>query len=180
MAITLRGDGFQYTSSGGINLKVNNTDLVENHQLAGGSTNQDQYLGGHVVRSYFAGYPNSGHGEGSVWATYTTTQTGCGNSTNSGFNASTGRFTAPKTGCYILSTAGITAGGDSDTRFAIMLNGTTAASHSISDRQTGNYSPTAVSVQWYMQAGDYAEATVYQDGSAHGGDWNHFSGVQIA
>ena len=179
MAITLRGDGFQYDSE--INLKVDNTDVVETHGLAGGSTNADQYCGGHVVRSFFSGYPNGNHGTGSVWNNYTTSgATASANSTNSGFNASTGRFTAPKTGCYILSMSGITSSGDSDTRFAIMLNGNTNASHCISDRQTGNYSPTTIAVQWYLNAGDYAECTVYQDGNAHGGSWNHFAGVQIA
>ena len=48
MAITLRGDGFQYDTE--LNLKVDNTDVVEKHGLAGGSTNADQYCGGHVVR----------------------------------------------------------------------------------------------------------------------------------
>lgn len=178
MAITLRGDGFQYDSE--INLKVDNTDVVETHGLAGGSTNSDQYLGGHVVRSYFSGYPNSNHGTGSVWQTYTTTEVGSGNSTNSGFNAATGRFTAPKTGCYIFTMSGITSSGSSDTRFAIKLNGNNNASHCISDKQTGNYSPTVISATWYLNAGDYTECTVYSSGNAHGGSWNHFAGVQIA
>ena len=178
MAITLRGDGFQYDTE--LNLKVDNTDVVEKHGLAGGSTNADQYCGGHVVRSFFAGYPNSNHGTGSVWQTYTTSEVASGNSTNSGFNASTGRFTAPKTGCYILTMSGITSSGSSDTRFAIKLNGSNSASHCISDRQTGNYSPTVVSVTWYMSTGDYAECNVYESGNAHGGNWNHFAGVQIA
>ena len=76
--------------------------------------------------------------------------------------------------------SGITSSGSSDTRFAIKLNGSNSASHCISDRQTGNYSPTVVSVTWYLNQGDYAECSVYQDGNAHGGSWNHFSGVQIA
>lgn len=178
MAITLRGDGFQYDTE--LNLKVDNTDVVEKHGLAGGSTNSDQYLGGHTVRSYFAGHPNSGHSTGSVWNTYTTSEVASGNSTNSGFNASTGRFTAPKTGCYIFTMSGITSSGSSDTRFAIMLNGGTSASHTISDNWSSNYSPTVVSVTWYLNAGDYTECTVYSSGNAHGGSWNHFEGVQIA
>lgn len=178
MAITLRGDGFQYDTE--LNLKVDSTDVVETHGLAGGSTNADQYLGGHVVRSFFAGYPNGNHGEGNVWNSYTTTEAGCGNSTNSGFDASTGRFTAPKTGCYILTMSGIHHNGNSDTRFAIRLNGNTNASHCISDRTTGSYAPTVVSVTWYLNAGDYADCMVYQQGQAHGGSWNHFAGVQIA
>tara|TARA_B100001996_G_C18661249_1_gene593194 strand:+ start:605 stop:1141 length:537 start_codon:yes stop_codon:yes gene_type:complete len=178
MAITLRGDGFQYDSE--LNLKVDNTDTVETHGLAGGSTNSDQYCGGHVVRSFFSGYPNGGHGEGSVWNNYTMSEVGSGNSTNSGFNASTGRFTAPKTGCYILTMSGITHNGSSDTRFAINLNGNNNASHTISDRQTGSYSPTVISTTWYLNQGDYAECMVYGSGQAHGGSWNHFAGVQIA
>ena len=180
MAITLRGDGWQYDSAGGLNLKVSNTTLVENHQLAGGSTNSDQYVGGHVVRSYFSGYLNSTHGQGEVWGSYTTSGTASGNSTNSGFNASNGRFTAPKTGCYIFAMSGITSSGNSNTRFAIRFNGNNNASHSISDRGGGSYGPTVVNVQWYMGVGDYADCTVYQDGNAHGGNWNTFCGVQIA
>lgn len=180
MAITLRGDGWQYDSAGGLNLKVDNTDIVENHQLAGGSTNADQYVGGHVVRSFFAGYPNGGHSTGQIWDNYTTGGTGGGNSTNSGFNASTGRFTAPKTGCYIFAMSGITHNGSSNTRFAITFNGSNNASHSIADNGNGSFGPTVINTQWYMNAGDYAECTVYQDGEAHGGSWNTFSGVQIA
>ena len=179
MAITLRADGFQYDTE--INLKVDSTDIVEKHGLAGGSTNSDQYLGGHVVRSFFAGYPNSTTGNGEVWSNFNTSaEPGSGNSTNSGFNASTGRFTAPQTGCYILTIAGITSGGASDTRFAIRLNGSNQASHSISDVGNGSYSPTVINCNWYMMAGDYADATVYSGGGAHGGSWNHFAGVQIA
>ena len=178
MAITLRGDGFQYDTE--LNLKVDNTDVVEKHGLAGGSANSDQYCGGHVVRSFFSGYPNNNHSTGQIWGDYTTSGTASGNSTNSGFNASTGRFTAPAAGCYIFSMSGITSSGSSDTRFAIKLNGANNASHTISDRQTGSYAPTVVSVTWYLNAGDYTECTVFESGNAHGGNWNMFAGVQIA
>ena len=64
--------------------------------------------------------------------------------------------------------SGITHSGDSNTRFAIKFNGNNNASHSIADKGGGSFAPTVITTQWYMNAGDYAEATVYQDGQAHG------------
>jgi hypothetical protein len=121
-------------------------------------------------------YPTSGTGTGAVWASYVAQH----NSTGSGFNASTGRFTAPAAGVYVLSMWGITASaGNTDIRHSMMKNGNTNASHCISSSNGGSYSPTNVTNVWYLAAGDYVECTVYQGGVAHSGDWNGFSGYYV-
>lgn len=127
------------------------------------------------LRPSFGGYPNSGLGTGSTWSNYSTFH----NTTNSGFNASTGVFTAPKAGQYVFSMWGISHQGNTDCRYALMKNGNNNSTHSITSPNGGNYSPVNITVTWNMALGDTASCTVYSGGMAHGGDWNGFSGHYV-
>lgn len=179
MSVTLGPNGFT-SDTNTLQTKINNTDVVENHTLAGGSTNPNVKMSIKKATPSWSGYVGGGTGNGEVWSNYTVTGAQRHNSANSGFDASTGRFTAPIAGTYIFNMFGITAtSGDTDIRYAIRRNGNTNSSHCISSSGGGNYSPTCVSVTWYMAVGDYADCSVYEGGSAHGGDWNGFSGLYV-
>ena len=169
MAITLGPDGFT-SDTADLNININNSTTVEQYTSRVKSNKR--------YRPAFGGYPNGGHGTGSVWNTYSTSF----NSTNSGFNASTGRFTAPLEGTYVFNMAGIshTPGTTStDIRYSMMRNGNQNSAHCITSNNGGNYSPVNNSVTWYLGVGDYVECYVYSGGQAHGGDWNHFSGYYV-
>jgi hypothetical protein len=164
MAITITSGSI--TSTGG--LTVNNS---------AGTVNQIDTVGRVLknLRPSFRGYPNAGTGTGQTWSNYSMQL----NTTNSGFNASTGIFTAPKAGVYVFSMWGISHQGNTDCRYSLMKNGNTNSSHCITSPNGGNYSPVNVTVAWYMNVGDNAGCTVYSGGVAHNGDWNGFSGHYV-
>lgn len=170
MSITLGPNGFSSDTTS-LNIKTSNTTTVESVQVGATSTKTPNKR----FRPSWGGYPNTGHGTGEVWSNYTVYH----NTTNSGWNSGTGRFTAPVDGVYVLNMNGITSGGDTDIRYAIMKNGNANSSHCISSRNGGSHAPTNVTVTWYLSAGDYAECTVYSNGAAHGGNWNYFSGYYV-
>jgi len=179
MAVTLTSNGFTSDSTT-LTFNINNTSVVENHTIAGGTINPNARVQKKCATPSWAGYVGGGTATGEVWSTYSVAGSNRHNSTNSGFNASTGRFTAPVEGVYVLNMYGITATSqDGDIRYAIRRNGSANASHCISSTGGGNYSPTCVSVTWYMLVGDYADCSVYEGGVAHGGDWNGFSGYYV-
>ena len=175
MAITLGPNGFS-SDSNTIKTQVSNTTVVENHTVAGGSTNANQRLPMKKHTPAWGGYPNGGHAQGQVWNNYTTSGNYTFNSPSSGFNAGTGRFTAPVEGTYVLSMGGISHQATNNCRYALRKNGNNNAAHCITSRDGGNYSTVCVSVTWYLALGDYVECIVYDQGRAHGGDWNYFHG----
>jgi len=178
MSITLGPNGFT-TDTQNLTVKVDNTTVVENHTLAGGTTNATQALPLKRSTPAWGGYPTNGHGTGQVWGGYSVSGGYRFNSTNSGFDASSGRFTAPVAGTYVLNMTGITNGANNNCRYALRYNGNNNACHCITSRDGGSHSTTGVSVTWYLNVGDYVECTVYQDGSAHGGNWNGFTGYYV-
>lgn len=110
-----------------------------------------------------------------VWANNTSVF----NTTNSGMNMTTGRFTAPIAGTYVFDMVGITDGNSGDTRYALMKNGSASAAHCITQNSTGNHGPTNVTVVWRLAVGDYVEPTVYSGASSHGAGWGYFSGYFV-
>ena len=70
MAITLGPDGFS-SDSNTIKTQVSNTTVVENHTVAGGSTNATQRLPMKHTPAW-GGYPTGGHAQGQVWNAYST------------------------------------------------------------------------------------------------------------
>lgn len=164
MSITIGPSGI--TSTGALNLQNNGLSSVTMDTT------------GRVLKNYkpsFRGYPQGGTGTGSTWSNFA----GGHNTTSSGFNASTGVFTAPKAGVYVFSMWGISHQGNTDCRYALMKNGDTSAAHGITSPNGGNYSPVNLTIQWYMAVGDTASCTVYSGGVAHSGDWNGFSGHYV-
>ena len=174
MSITLGPNGFE-SSTTDLKVKISSTTVVEDHRLAGGTVNSTQPM---PVKSYkpsWGGYPNQGHATDTIWSNYSMAH----NSQNSGFDSTTGRFTAPVAGTYVLNMGGIThtpGTTNTDIRYSLMRNGNQNSAHCISSNNGGNYSPTCVSVAWYLGVGDYVECKVYANGQAHGGNWNNFSG----
>ena len=177
MAITLGPNGFESNSTN-LKLAISNTTVVEDHRIAGGSTNPNQRIPVKKFKPSWGGHPNQGHGTDSVWTNYNMSF----NSTNSGFDITTGRFTAPVAGTYTINMGGIThtpGTTSTDIRYAIRFNGSNNACHNISSNSGGSYSPTCATVSWYMNVGDYCEPVVYQGGQAHGGSWNNYSGYYV-
>jgi hypothetical protein len=174
MAITLGPNGFESDSTD-LSLAINNTTIVEDHRLAGGSTNPNQRIPVKKFKPSWGGYPNQGHATDTVWSNYSMAH----NSTNSGFDSATGRFTAPIAGTYTINMGGITSGASSNIRYAIRFNGANNACHNICSSSGGNYAPTVANVSWYMNIGDYCECVVFSGASAHGGSWNNFSGYYV-
>jgi hypothetical protein len=101
------------------------------------------------------------------------------NTTNSGMNMTTGRFTAPIAGTYVFDMVGISEGGALDIRYALMKNGNTNTAHCITQSTTGNHGPTNVSVVWRLAVGDYVEPIVYSGAGTHGAGWGYFSGYFV-
>ena len=178
MSITLGPNGFT-TDTQNLTVKVDNTTVVENHTLAGGSTNSSLAMPIKRATPSWGGFPTGGHDQGQTWNNFSVSGSYRHNSTNSGFDSTTGRFTAPIAGTYVLNMTGITHNATNNCRYSLRHNGNRNAAHCISSRDGGNYSTTGVSVTWYLNVGDYVECEVYQDGRAHGGDWNGFTGYYV-
>jgi len=178
MSITLGPNGFT-TDTQNLTVKVGNTTVVENHTLAGGSTNPNQALPIKRATPAWGGYPTTGHGTAQIWQNYSVSGFGRFNSTNSGFDATTGRFTAPVAGTYVLNMNGINNGANNNTRYSMRYNGSVEYAKCITSRDGGSHSTTGVSSVWYLNVGDYVECDVFSGGSAHGGSWNGFSGYYV-
>lgn len=98
----------------------------------------------------------------------------------SGFNTSTGQFTAPIAGVYHFNMICMTTSSSGDSRFALYKNGAEFGPKTIVVSTQGNHhNNCSFATTCYLAQGDYVRPIMYSGSNTHNDTWNTFSGYYV-
>lgn len=94
------------------------------------------------------------------------------NNVGNGYSTSTGRFTAPVAGRYLMMTGILSRGGGAAINIQIRKNGTSVAV--AEDSRSGGFGEANITIVLNLAAGDYVDVNASQ--TTYGGQYDWFSG----
>ena len=116
---------------------------------------------------------------GSEWSAYNSPLVNT-HQVGTGFNTSTGQFTAPIAGVYHFNMICMTQSNAGDSRFALYKNGAQFGPKTIIVSTQGNHhNNCSFATTCYLAQGDYVRPIMYSGSAAYNGDWNCFSGYYV-
>ncbi len=173
----------QIVSDGAMYYRDANGDIVFTHHTNGAMASTDG-TGASAARKrpwfkYHATSTNSTTNTDAHHTNYQSRMSGNGQNGDC-FNASQGRFTAPKDGIYLFTADSITNSGNSDNRHAMYINGSYHSRRTINTSQYGNgHNNRPVTYICNLNEGDWVAMADHEGVKSHENDWNHFSGTYI-